>query len=258
MKFGICTTIDKSAVARDAGWDYVEESVQGLLQGLERDEQWTGRDRARESALPILAANMLVPASLKIAGPDVDRERLAAYIRTVLRRADKLDIRTLVFGSGGARSVPDGYPRDSAAEQIGEFLRTSAAVAAEYGVMVVLEPLNRGECNIINSVAEAMKYVATVGHPDLQCLVDSYHFWTENEPLDDLRLAMPSIRHVHVADKVGRTPPGESGQSDYRPFFRALKDGGYDGLMSVEATSFDIPSSGRKVLEFLRKQWNEA
>ena len=258
MRFGICTTIEKSAAVRDAGWDFIEESVQGLLQGLEPDERWTGRDRAAASALPILSANMLVPAALKVTGPDVDPERLAAYMRTVLRRADALDVRTLVFGSGGARNVPDGFPCDTAAEQITEFVRTSAAVAAEYGVTIVIEPLHRGECNIINSVAEAMKYVVAVGHPNLQCLVDSYHSWTEDEPLDDVRLAMPSIRHVHVADKTGRTPPGESGESDYRPFFRVLKDGGYDGLISVEPKSFDVPAAGRRVLNFLRNQWDAA
>ena len=103
-----------------------------------------------------------------------------------------------------------------------------------------------------------MKYVAAVGHPNLECLVDSYHLWMEDEPLENLRLAMPSIRHVHVADKVGRTAPGESGQSDYRPFFRVVNDGGYDGLISVEATAFDVAVSGPKVLTFLRKQGNEA
>jgi len=258
MRFGICTTIEKSTAARDAGWDFIEESVQGLLKGLEPDESWTGRERASQSALPILSANMLVPASLKVTGPDVDREQLVAYMRAVLRRADALDIRTLVFGSGGARNVPDGFPRDTAAEQITEFVRTSAAVAAEYNVTIVIEPLHRGECNIINSVAEAMKYVAAVGHPNLRCLVDSYHSWIEEEPLEDVRVAMPSIRHVHVADKTGRTPPGESGESDYRPLFRVLKEGGYDGLISVEPKSFDVPSTGARVLEFLRTQWRDA
>ena len=258
MRFGICTTIEKSGAAREAGWDFIEESVQGLLKGLEPDENWAGRERAKQSMAPILAANMLVPASLKVIGPNVDREALAAYMRNVLRRADELNIRTLVFGSGGARNVPEGFPRDTAAEQITEFVRTSAAVAAEYDVTIVIEPLHRGECNIINSVAEAMKYVVAVGHPNLKCLVDSYHSWTEDEPLEDVRVAMPSIRHVHVADKTGRTAPGESGESDYRPFFRVLKDGGYDGFISVEPKSFDVPSTGRRVLEFLRKQWNEA
>jgi sugar phosphate isomerase/epimerase len=258
MRFGICTTIEKAPAARDAGWDYIEESVQGLLQGLEPDERWSGRDRAKGLALPIRACNMLVPAALKITGPQVDREKLAAYMRNVLRRAEQLDIRTLVFGSGGARQVPDGFPRDDAAEQIGEFLRTSAAVAGEHGVTIVVEPLNRDECNIINSVGEAMKYVAVVGHPNLQCLVDSFHFWLEDEPLANLREAMPSIAHVHVADKVGRTAPGESEQSDYRPFLRVLKDGGYDGLISVEAKDFDVATSGARVVEFLQVQWRDA
>ncbi len=69
MRFGICTTIEKNAAARDAGWDFIEESVQGLLQGLEPDERWAGRARAAASALPILSANMLVPAALKVTGP---------------------------------------------------------------------------------------------------------------------------------------------------------------------------------------------
>ncbi len=259
MKFGICTTIEQAAAAREAGWDYVEESAQGLLQGLEPDDaRWTSRDRAAASPLPVLALNMLVPGSLRITGPDVEKERLAAYMRTALRRAEALNIRTIVFGAGGARNVPNGFPRDTATEQITEFVRTSAAIAGDYGATIVIEPLNRGECNIINSVAEAMKYVAAVGRPSLKCLVDSYHFWLEDEPLEDLRVAMPSIRHVHVADRLGRTAPGESGQSDYGPFFRVLKEGGYDGLISVEARSFDVASNGRKVLDFLRKQWSEA
>ncbi|MGB7159341.1 MAG: sugar phosphate isomerase/epimerase family protein [Tepidisphaeraceae bacterium] len=258
MKFGICTTIEKSAAARDAGWDFIEESVQGLLQGSEPDDRWTGPDRAASSALPILAANMLVPASLKITGPDADGEKLAAYMRVVLRRAEQIGIRTLVFGAGGARQVPDGFDRHRASEQITNFARMCGESATSHGVTIVIEPLNRGECNIINSVAEAMEYVDAVARPSLQCLVDSYHFWLEDEPLDNLRRAMPAIRHVHVADKVGRTPPGESGQSDYHPFFRVLKDGGYDGLISVEAKSFDLAASGQRVLAFLRKQWSEA
>ena len=258
MRFGICTRLENAPAARDAGWDFVEESVQGLLQGTEPDERWTGRDRAATSVLPILAANMLVPASLKITGADVDEDKLAAYMRTVCRRAALLGIRTLVFGSGGARQVPDGFDRGRAAEQLTAFAGMAAESAAAHGVTIVVEPLHRGECNVINSVAEAMEYVSAVNRPSLQCLVDSYHFWLEDEPLENVRRAMPAIRHVHVADKVGRTPPGVSGQSDYRPFFRVLKDGGYDGLVSVEAKSFDVAESGPRVLEFLRKQWNDA
>ena len=47
MRFGICTPSAQAAAARAAGWDYVEDNVQGLLQGLvpAGDDQWSVPDR---------------------------------------------------------------------------------------------------------------------------------------------------------------------------------------------------------------------
>src|SRR5690606_15307593 len=187
-------------------------------------------------ALPIPSANVLVPGNLKITGPDANLETLRSYMTRVLTRAAKVGIRTLVFGSGGARAVPEGFDRDIARGQIIRFLQMSAPIAQANGVTIVVEHLQRGETNIINSLAEAMSYTWAVNHPAVRCLVDSYHFWTENESLDDLRNAMPLIRHVHVADKAGRVAPGLGG-GDYRPFFAVLKRGGYDGDIAVESPS---------------------
>ena len=126
-------------------------------------------------------------------------------------------------------------------------------------MLIVLEPLNKGECNIINSVAEGMEYVRAVNNPAFQCLVDSYHFWLEDEPLENLRRAMPSIKHVHLADKEGRVAPGLSGKADYRPFFRVLKQGGYDSTISFEGADMpDFEVTAPKVLEFIKRQWSEA
>jgi sugar phosphate isomerase/epimerase len=259
MRFGVCTSCEQAAVLKALGWDYVEEGVHTFLQGALGDAQWNGSALAARSPLPILAANMLVPAELKITGPGVDSEKLAAYMSRVIDRAGKTGIRTLVFGSGGARRVPDDFSRDTAKEQIESFLRSCAPILERTGATLVIEPLNRKECNIINSVAEALDYVNAVAHPNIQCLVDSYHFWLENEPLANLAEAMPAIRHVHVADMEGRAAPGKSGTSDYREFFRTLKDGSYSGDISVECSNFkDYKSEGLRVLEYLHRQWNEA
>lgn len=259
MRFGICTAVENAADVKAAGWDFVEENVQGLLQGQLPDAQWNGADRVRNAAVPVLSANCLVPGTLKITGPDASPDKLRAYMAAVLKRARQLGIHMLVFGSGGARQVPEGFDRENAKQQIIAFGRMSAEIAAEYGVTLVVEHLNKGECNIINSVPEAMTYVKAVSHPNFQCLVDSYHFWTEEEGLEGVQAAAPWVKHVHLADKAGRVPPGESGMSDYRPFFRIFKQGGYAGLMSVEASGFkDIKSVGPKVLAFLKKQWKEA
>jgi len=259
MRFGFCTSYDKADAFHAAGWDFIEECVQTFLQGTLTDAQWFGMDKLQISALPIPAANMLVPGDLKITGPAVDQAKLPTYMSRVIERAARTKTHTLVFGSGGARNVPEGFSRETAKQQIEGFLQSCASLLALHNVTLVVEPLNRKECNIINSVAEAMEYVKAVDHPNVRCLVDSYHFWLEDEPLENLRAAMPWIRHVHLADKEGRTAPGLSGKSDYGPLFRTLKQGDYRGDISVECVNFtDYKNQAASVLEYLKKQWNDA
>jgi sugar phosphate isomerase/epimerase len=259
MQFGICTSVENAADAKRAGWDFVEELVQPALEGNLPDEQWKGLARLKNSVLPVPAANALLPAGLKVVGPAADLTALETYMQRVIRRSAQAGIKTLVFGSGGARMVPEGFDHAVAREQILSFIRMSCAIAAKHDVLLVAEHLNRGECNIVNSVAEAMEYVHEVNHPNYQCLVDSYHFWLENEPLESLREAMPWIKHVHLADTAKRVAPGESGAHDYRSFFSVLKQGGYDRAMSIEPTNFtDIAGAGPRILEFLKTQWKEA
>ena len=259
MKFGICVGPDQAAVVKAAGWDYVEGNVQSLFQGRLPDAEWTAAEAIGTAALPLPAANCLVPGDLKITGPAVDADALRSYMTRVLERAGKVGCTTLVFGSGGARNVPDGFERETAQRQIVEFLKMSAPVAQANGVTLVIEPLNRKECNIINSVKEAMEYVRAADQPAVQCLVDSYHFWLEDEPLENLEAAMPSIRHVHLADKEGRLAPGLSGTADYEPFFRVLKRGGYRGLVSFEGTAMtDFATTAPRVLAYVKDVWNRA
>ena len=258
MKFGICAPVDSSKDIKETGWDFVEEHVQNLLQGSTPGPDWKGAEKAKGSALPVLAANCLVPATLKITGPEANLDKLTDYMSVVVQRAASVGMKTLVFGSGGARNVPDGFDREKARRQILDFARMAANFGKRFGVTIVAEPLNRGECNIINSVGEAMTYVKELDHPNFQCLLDTYHFWLEDEPLDNVRAAMPWLRHVHISDKT-RVPPGESGANDdYKSVFRVLKEGKYPGLISVEAGGFDIPTMGKRVLAFVKKNWNEA
>lgn len=256
MEFGICVPVEDSAVVKAAGYDYVEEVVPRLLQGDIPDEQWTGATRAAAAVLRVPAANALVPGPLKITGPDASMEKLRAYVERITSRAATIGIKTLVFGSGVARFVPEGFDRKDARRQILDFLRMAMPFCARHDILMVCEPLNRGECNIINSVAEAMEYVWQLDHPNFQCLVDAYHLWLENEPLEHVRDAMPWIRHVHLADTEGRRPPGMTGKNDYRSLFSEFKRGRYGGTMSVETIGYaPILEEAPESLKFLRREW---
>jgi sugar phosphate isomerase/epimerase len=259
MEFGICTGLARSSAVKSAGWDFVEASCQDVLQATADDAQWTGWQRVSESACPVPSANSMVPGSLKITGPKASPDALAKYMSTLMSRAAAIGMKTIVFGSGGSRNADADFDRKGARAQILLFARMTADLAARHGIMVVLEALNRGECNIINTLPEAAEYVRAVNHPNFQLLLDSYHFWMEDEPVENLRQVAQSIRHVHVADRVGRAAPGRSGQADYRPLFAELKRVGYDGRAAVEASGFDdIETAGPGVLKFLKEQWSEA
>ncbi|HEX8323753.1 MAG TPA: sugar phosphate isomerase/epimerase family protein [Tepidisphaeraceae bacterium] len=253
MQFGACIQSSNALVAQTGGWDFIEENVQSFFKGQSTD--WQAPPAV---ALPVPSANSLVPATLPIVGPNVDAAALRQYMTNVITRAQQVQMHTLVFGSGGARNVPDGFDRNKAVDQITAFLAMAGPIAQQHGVTLVIEPLNRGECNILNSVAEAMTYVKRLNHPHVKCLVDSYHMWLEDEPLSNLEAAMPDIYHVHVADKEERVAPGESGKSDYLSFFKVLKAGGYDKLIAVECRGFDLQTNGPRSLKFLQDNWAKA
>jgi sugar phosphate isomerase/epimerase len=259
IRWGYCAPCDQSDRFKAGGWNFIEESIVGLLEGMKPDSEWTGPARAAKSTLPIPSANVLLPGTMKVTGPDANLEALRTYMTTTLGRAKKIGMTTLVFGSGVARKVPDGFDMGKAKKQVIDFVSMAAPIAKENGVTLVAEPLNKGETNIMNSVAEAMEIVKAVNHPNFQCLVDSYHFWVENEPLKNLEAAMPWIKHVHLADKDGRTAPGRSGKSDYKPFFKVLKQGGYNGMIAVEALdTAEIKGKEAAILGFVQDAWDAA
>ena len=259
MQFGMYTATENAAAMAGAGWEFIEENILEFLQGELPDEQWRGLERARKSPLPVLAANRLLPPHIKPVGPDFDLNKLQSYMRCVIGRAGKVGMKTLVFGSGAARMVPANFDRASARSQLLEFIRMSAEIAVNHGVMIVAEPLNRAECNIMNGVAECMQYVRDVNHPNFQCLVDSYHVWLDNEPLEPLAEAIPWIKHVHVSDVRDRNVPSDATPHDYRSFFRVLKKGGYRGPIAVESpTDPRVLGAPAEVLKFVKRFWEES
>ena len=64
---------------------------------------------------PLLASSaQFISGSLKITGPKVDPAALKAYVEVTLERTERAGVEVMVFGSGGARQVPDGFDRTKA------------------------------------------------------------------------------------------------------------------------------------------------
>jgi sugar phosphate isomerase/epimerase len=235
MLIGICGGPEIAPAALAAGYNYLELNTQTHLVG-EADEAVFQPilEQIRNCGLPCMASNVFVPAHLKITGPQVDFARLTHYVGIVLERAERAGIRAIVFGSGGARRIPDGFERGRAYEQLVAFGRMLAPVAADHSVTIAVEPLNSGETNVLNSVSEGLQYVKDVNHPAFRLLVDAYHWAKEQEPASDIVTAGPWLAHAHIATYANRLPPGAE-NCDFGPFFNGLKQSGYDVRISIEA-----------------------
>jgi len=242
MNIGICGGPEIAPVAQAAGYDYLELNTQTHLQG-EADEAVFQPILAqiKNCGMPCLAANVFVPGHLKITGPEVDFSRLTRYVSTVMERAERAGIRAIVFGSGGARRIPDGFDRARAYAQLVAFGHMVAPLSADHGVTITVEPLNRGETNVLNSVSEGLLYMKDVNQPAFRLLVDAYHWAKENEPAMDIVTAGPWLAHAHIATYAERLPPGAE-TCDFGPFFAALKQAGYNLRISVEAGWTDLPA----------------
>lgn len=263
MRLGCCGSIDRAQAMKRAGFDFLEVNVQGVLKGHEGDAAWdAGAPDPGGVALPIEAANCLVPAALPVVGPGRDVPALTTYMERVAKRAGRLGIQRLVFGSGAARRRPDAVDQSTALDQIAEFCRIAGDACAAHGVVLVIEHLNHSETNTINSLADQVRLVDAVDHPAVAALVDSYHLGIEHESDQAVLDLGDRLRHVHVAEPVGRVEPGAPGNAepfDFEMFFCLLRKIGYHERISFEGDwSGPIEDAGPAAVGFLRAAWERA
>src|SRR6266850_4861126 len=126
VQVGYCTSVKNVAAAKAAGFDYVEVSTTEIAALPDADFEKTLQD-VRQVGLPTPAANLFLPATLKVTGPAIDPEQQVAHVRKAFDRLSRLGTEIVVFGSGGARRVPDGFSKDEGFKQLVEFGRRAAA-----------------------------------------------------------------------------------------------------------------------------------
>lgn len=253
IEFGVCGGPDMARFAKEAGFDYFEWSVGGYLHPREEEEIFhAALVQAQEAGLPCPALNVFIPGDLKITGPDANQTALEAFVFTALQRAEIAGVETIVFGSGSARRIPDGFAREKAWNQLVAFGKMLGPVAQQSHLTVAVEPLNLSECNILNTVEESALLVREVNHPNFRLLVDGYH-WAKDRNTDVGILDNADLLvHAHIATIEGRMPPNE--KDPCTAFLSVLRQAGYAGRLSIEGMIGDPMLELSKALELMRSQ----
>jgi sugar phosphate isomerase/epimerase len=114
-----------------------------------------------------------------------------------------------------------------------EALQECCQAASQQGVRLALEPINRYETSLINSVGEGLELIKSVGADNFGLLLDTFHMNIEEPKLEtSMRACGSRIFHFHVADSNRWYPGG--GHLDFAAIIQTLADLGYTGFISGE------------------------
>lgn len=250
IRLGICTSLENAALLKELGYDYIETGLSAVAALPEQGFQKI-RAALEETGLPCEAMNSMLPGEIPVVGPEVDQKKVEDYLSHAYFRAAALGAKVVVFGSGGSRKVPQGFDRATAWRQIRDFLAAANRHAAANGLRIAIEPLRRAECNILNTVCEAVELSALADLPQVGALGDTYHMCAQKEGLEALAEAGGLLWHVHTAEPVHRRFPKPGDGWDYAKLFDALKAAGYQGRVSIEGGAEDFPADAREAFALL-------
>lgn len=232
---GVISSVSRDSLLTANGISIIEESVNNTFSPRRVTEAQFQENlrKIRSARVKVAAANVFFPGDIKLVGPAVDERIVLGYVDTVMRRCMEADVKIIVLGSGGARKLPDGYDSVKASGEFIALVRKMAKVAKKYGRIIAIENLNHTETNFVLTLAEALRYVKAVDHPNFRLTADIYHMLMENEPGMVIEQARGFLVHAHIAEKEERAYPGKRGV-DFTPYFEAMKKIGYHGAIMME------------------------
>src|SRR4030042_3540993 len=261
MRIGYCTNLIATQIdgtgsewiekGKENGFDYVELPLAQMVD-LNDKEFSSLKRKIGSSGLKCEACNNFFPANIRLTGNDVDYGKTEAYLDKALGRAAQLGVKVIVLGSPKSKNVPEGYPMDKAWSQLVELLRNIDPLVRTRGITIVIEPLNKGESNIINTAAEGLQLAKAADRENIKLLIDYYHLVMERENPEIILDAGSYIKHIHFANPTGRVYPAEKVYGCIR-FMDLLKRIGYEGRISIEAYTKDFCHDAKRSVEILRQ-----
>src|SRR5690606_2629062 len=224
--------------ARAMGYDVIEIAVE------DRDLiDWAAlKQVSRELDLRVTVSGAFgMDRDISSNRPEIRANGLS-YIIDCLEIAHELE--SPVFGGplysavGKTRLVPEAQKQQES-EWCLENLYQSIRRAEGLGVTLALEPLNRFETDMVNTVAQAIAMVDELDSPYLKILLDTFHSNIEEKDIPASIIKLGD-RLVHIqANENDRGTPG-TGHLDWLGIRDALRTIGYDGSLVIE--TFGAPS----------------
>jgi D-psicose/D-tagatose/L-ribulose 3-epimerase len=224
---------------KKTGYDGVEipifEGTPDYFAGLGRTLDDIGLERTGISVIGALDANPLSASA-------EDRQRGVDHMSWIIDCTAALGAKTV---AGPLHSTIGHFsgspPTEAERERARDFHRRVGDIAAKSDVRIALEAINRFECYFVNTMDDLSRYVASVGHPNIKAMYDTFHAnLEEDDPVGAYARNSESVIHVHISEN-NRGVPGR-GHVPWAETFSALRRSGYDGWLTIEAFGRSLPA----------------
>jgi D-psicose/D-tagatose/L-ribulose 3-epimerase len=248
MKFGINTFLFTSPFTSDSislfprfkkwGFDSVEIAIEDashidpklIKEALDKNELTCGS----------ICAAMGPGRDLR--GTKEEQNTAAKYIKDVIDLMPVLGCPILVgplYSSvGRAEPVSEEYYKTQWDTVVAN-LKTLAAYAAQKGVKLAIEPLNRYETDFINTAGQGLKMIADVNSDALFLHLDSFHMnIEEKDQYKAIVSADDKLGHFHACGSDRGTPEGD--HINWDKISAALNQVGYDKQIVIESFTTDV------------------
>ena len=172
-----------------------------------------------------------------LASPDSAKTQEASrFYADMFRKMELAGIRSI----GGALysywpvDFKSGFDKKADFERSTTGMRHLADMAADHGIELNMEALNRFEGYLINDAEECLRYVESVDRPNVHVMLDTFHMNIEEDSFTEaIRLVGKRLGHVHVGEG-NRKPPCSEGRIPWQEIGAALHEIGYDGYVVME------------------------
>jgi D-psicose/D-tagatose/L-ribulose 3-epimerase len=198
----------------------------------------------------VLAETGLTPCVVGAMAPGrdlVDADCVAAtqdYLRACIDFAAGVGARSVCgpfYAATGRVWRMDADQRQAAYDDLRTHLAPVVDHALAQGVRLGVEPLNRYETSLVNTVDQALTALGPLLGEGLGLALDSYHLnIEERSSANAIRAAGPHLAHVQVCGSDRGAPGGD--QTDWPAFVAALDEVGYDGPLVIESFTADNAS----------------
>jgi sugar phosphate isomerase/epimerase len=188
--------------------------------------------------IPALQALLFGRNDLALFGDPVAQDKLVDHMRSVADLAACLGAQTLVFGSPKLRDPGDLDPEE-AFDMAVHLFRRMAAICGSRGVVIGIEP-NPAEygCRFATGTLDVLSLAKAVGDPALRVHIDCGQMaMTGEDPGDVVPEVLAYVSHVHASEPW--LSPLDNPKAPHEALARALRNGGYQGWVSIEMRQKD-------------------